>query len=220
MTIQRNNIEEVVSSFLQERDAYGRYASFDYCYNYFNPNQPNHFSNNIEVSCYYLGFYLASWGMFRGSSFLLNKSVKALEKVILYIAKLDREAWAYDAGTLSENSDHIIEIYENIKENLVPAKSTHRTLVTKVMLGVFGSVPAYDRFFVNTFKGIFSDRCAFSTFSNKSLKCIDDFYTSNESCIDKLFQKTTTLSFNGTNESYNYKRSKIIDMYGFTTSKN
>lgn len=31
---------------------------------------------NIQLSCLYLGFYLASWGMLRASSVLLQRSVK------------------------------------------------------------------------------------------------------------------------------------------------
>lgn len=50
-----------------------RYTSFDYCYNYFLTT--NDLEKDIERSCLTLGFYLASWGMFRGSSFLLQKSL-------------------------------------------------------------------------------------------------------------------------------------------------
>ncbi|EKM28037.1 hypothetical protein VCHENC02_6024, partial [Vibrio harveyi] len=37
---------------------------------------------DMEKSCLALGFYLASWGMFRGSSFMLEKSAKNFENLV------------------------------------------------------------------------------------------------------------------------------------------
>ncbi len=51
-----------------------RNSSFDYCYNYFRSNNAEAILRDKEKSCAILGFYLASWGMMRGSSFLLQKS--------------------------------------------------------------------------------------------------------------------------------------------------
>ena len=57
-----------------------RSASFDYCFNYFQSfreedkigelAEPSH----MEVSTLQLAFFLASWGMLRGSSFLLERA--------------------------------------------------------------------------------------------------------------------------------------------------
>ncbi len=49
-----------------------RYASFDYCFNYFQSfRELGNISAlagpaNVQLSCLQLGFYLASWGMLRG----------------------------------------------------------------------------------------------------------------------------------------------------------
>lgn len=62
------NLEQLVIDFKNEsQEKNHRYTSFDYCYNYFHPT--NNSKQDIEKSCLVLGFYLASWGMFRGSSF-------------------------------------------------------------------------------------------------------------------------------------------------------
>src|SRR6266536_362827 len=73
-----------------------RSASFDYCFNYFqsfreedkieNLAEPSH----MEGSCLQLAFYLASWGMLRGSSFLLEKSVRFYQPLIRGIATFDK----------------------------------------------------------------------------------------------------------------------------------
>jgi hypothetical protein len=38
------------------------------------------------MSCLQIGFYLASWGMMRGSSFLLEKSVRNFSNLIIAIS--------------------------------------------------------------------------------------------------------------------------------------
>lgn len=74
-----------------------RYASFDYCYNYFQSFRESgnisdlKNSQNIQTSCLHLGFYLASWGMLRGSSFLLEKSAKFYQPLIETVAEPSKE---------------------------------------------------------------------------------------------------------------------------------
>jgi len=73
----RKDIETAVNKYKSQSNPDDRYTSFDYCYNYFRTT--NDLTQDIEKSCLVLGFYLASWGMFRGSSFLLQKSIKHFE---------------------------------------------------------------------------------------------------------------------------------------------
>ena len=73
----RKDIETAVNKYKSQSNPDDRYISFDYCYNYFRTT--NDLTQDIEKSCLVLGFYLASWGMFRGSSFLLQKSIKHFE---------------------------------------------------------------------------------------------------------------------------------------------
>lgn len=216
MNYYRENIESVVLDFKSSRDGMSRYASYDYCFNHFNSVENNKLTDDMEKSCLALGFYLASWGMFRGSSFLLGKSVKTFVPVIEYIAELDESVWQIDAGNLNHNYDQVIEIYNKIKEALISGNNAHLTLITKIMLGIFGCVPAYDRFFIKSFNEIFVGRCGFSCFNKTSLSCIYDFYTANQEVIDVCSKQTSTLGFYDSTSNFLYKKSKIIDMYGFT----
>jgi hypothetical protein len=220
MNIEQTDFEKQVSSFIKNREANDRYASYDYCYNHFHPKNRVSIKNDIEKSCLSLGFYLASWGMFRGSSFLLKKSVKHFEPLIEYISELNPEAWEIDAHNLNEKHEQLIEVYKKVCELLIPAGCAHLTLATKIMLGVFGSVPAYDRFFINTFKEIFQGDCSFTRFSKNSLLCINKFYLVNQEPIEVLAKNISTLNFNGKSAEYNYTRSKVIDMYGFSKGLN
>jgi hypothetical protein len=86
--MKQNDIEEIVGKFISLRNAEHRYSSFDYCYNYFYKNSD--LTKDMEKSCFELAFYLASWGMFRGSSFLLQKSAKYFVKTVEYINSLEK----------------------------------------------------------------------------------------------------------------------------------
>jgi len=216
MQLQRNDITKIVGNFEEKYSPCGRYASFDYCYNYFHPSNNNDLTKNIEQSCLALGFYLASWGMFRGSSFMLEKSSKHFEPLVGYIASLPDNAWSIDANNFNnENIDFLIEQYNDIKEILIQDKHSHLTLVTKIMLGVFASVPAYDRFFTKSFGDIFKGDCGFTAFNKKSLQRIYAFYCSNQFEINKIDLNTVDF-VSGEKTNLKYTNSKIIDMYGFT----
>lgn len=212
----------VLELFYSQNIPTHRYTSFDYCYNFFNNSTYKELESNIEKSCLHLAFYLASWGMLRGSSFLLEKSIKHYEPLIHYIIKLKKEdhiIWKIDIDTYTDkNIDSIIEIYKNIQNLIIPndSKNRHIVLVTKIMLGIFGCIPAYDKYFTDTFKKIFENRCGFTTVNKESLLCLKDFYLNNKLAIDDLHHKIKTIDFETENiSSINYSKAKIIDMYGF-----
>ncbi|PYS60059.1 MAG: hypothetical protein DMF74_19710 [Acidobacteria bacterium] len=190
-----------------------RYSSFDYCFNYFQTfrdegriqelSQPA----QIQASCLQLGFYLASWGMLRGSSFLLEKSVKFYEPLIEGIATFDNRAWAVDADSYGANNIRLLlDCREMIKESLGWEHRPSDTLITKIMLGVFGNVPAFDDYFRKGF-GVHS-------FGKNSLNRIADFYEKNKSAIDR--NDIYTLDYaSGEFTKRKYTKAKIIDMVGF-----
>ncbi len=211
------DINKYIEDYKKTTGKTDRYTSFDYCYNYFKNNTNEYIKTNIEQSCLHLGFYLASWGMLRGSSFLLQKSVKHYEPTILYISDLPEKIWEIDVDNYTEvNIQIILKIYSDIKTLLVKEKSQDRTLVTKALLGIFGFIPAFDSYFVKTFKLISNGTNGFSSVNKKSLKLISDFYTANKIEIDRLASRTKTIDFKtGKNTEINYTKAKIIDMYGF-----
>ncbi len=97
-----------------------------------------------------IAFYLASWGMFRGSSKLRNYHWKALSPV----TDLARGARQSLRGiSLQEAAEKIKEVFE-FRDNLsvclklaLPDVSRTDTLLSKISLGALGCLPAYDRFF-------------------------------------------------------------------------
>ena len=122
----------------------------------------------MEVSCLHLGFYLASWGMLRGSSDLLQRSARHLVPVIETVADAPARLWDLDLdGYDHEGIDLVYRTAVDVRRALRPVEESD-ILVTKVMLGVFGCVPAFDTYFKKGF-GV-------STFSQGSLRRVGEFY--------------------------------------------
>ena len=166
----------------------------------------------MQMSCLQLGFYLASWGMMRGSSFLLEKSVLHYSNLIKAISKMDPLLWEIDVATYTdENIKTLLECKEQIIEAMKTDETPTDTLVTKVMLGVFANIPAFDTYSNKSFKVY--------KFNEKSLIKIRDFYNKNSDIIDSFTIFTYEFSqFNDNNEKetdIQYTKAKLIDMCGF-----
>lgn len=166
-------------------------------------------SINVQLSCLQIGFYLASWGMLRGSSFLLQKSVKHYEQLISMISKMPKVYWEIDLDSYSdENISRLLDLRKYILGSLGENDEyASTTLVTKIMLGIFGNAPALDDNFCKGF--------GFSKyFSGSLLQKISDFYQTNKEEFDKHRIKTIDFS-TGMETARFYTKAKLIDMVGF-----
>src|SRR5690349_1631304 len=67
-------IHEKISAYFGKvaGDPHHRYRSWEHCYRYFREVTPSGITAQRETAALQLGFYLASWGMYRGSTFLLQ----------------------------------------------------------------------------------------------------------------------------------------------------
>ncbi|MFD3156673.1 hypothetical protein ACFIJ5_07395 [Haloimpatiens sp. FM7330] len=195
------------------KDKNGRYKSWEHCFKYFNENKNKGGDENIvEVLCLHLAFYLASWGMYRGSSFLLQKDYKVHHEAVLEILKEKyKPLWNIKCSDLidRENLELIFEakkelkdIYINNRKNIDDHKEVSDILITKILMGTFGCVPAYDRFFV---KGIKTYKVAGSIFNEKSIDNLAKFYIANYEQFEKCRQE---ISRNGVE----YSQMKLLDM--------
>ncbi len=207
------NIIENLSQFKKNCGPCDRYASFDYCFNYFQgfKNKSEIASpKNIQNSCLHLGFYLASWGMLVRKSFLLQKSIKFYEPLIKYIASTECNVWNIDVSNYTDtNIELLIKCKEKIIDSLGCSNAkTWDTLVTKIMLGVFGNVPAFDT--------NFRTGSNLGTFNKHALQEIYSFYNENKKIISDKATKIKTFEYDS-GEAGNrfYTEAKIIDMIFF-----
>jgi hypothetical protein len=196
-----------------------RYKSWEHCYSYFMDDIDQ---KDIDISCLHLSFYLASWGMYRGSSFLLWKDYRIHTDVVEKLFE-NKHFQKFDFSTIKENDlDKIIDLTNWIKnwykENIKTVNGEEKpvnatdTLVTKIMLGTLACIPAYDRYFID---GMRSLGINYSKLSKKNFKAVVDYYKENETEFLKAQKKIHEKS------GINYPAMKLVDMYfweiGFQT---
>ncbi|MDO4263073.1 MAG: hypothetical protein Q4C67_02635 [Deinococcus sp.] len=203
-----------IAAFLGHRQPEDREASFDYCYNYFQSFresqqlsqlcEPEH----LPQACLHLGFYLASWGMFRGKAFLLGRSARHYIPLIEVIAATPEEVWAIDIDEYSaENVARLLSYERQIAAALTQGIEAQAsvTLTTKVMLGVFGNVPALDTF---VFNGLAAETGVKAwQLDAKALAALSQYYAAHRHIFDA--QSIHTLDF-----LRRLGPSKIVGEYG------
>jgi hypothetical protein len=204
------NIDSNLKAFLDHRAPEARYASFDYCFNSFQDARDAAETDRLAdedrrlQSCLQLGFYLASWGMMRASGDFYKRSVRDLVPVVEQIAAEPASTWDLDDHSLTANADEVLVVSRRIRNSF--SINASDILVTKTMLGVFGCVPAFDRFFRSGF--------GCSTLCRAALVRIGKFYDDNHAEIDG--QGIFTLNFDtGEDTERRYPSAKIIDMVFF-----
>ena len=214
----RLRVERFAGGPLSRGVAGARSQSYDHCYNYFAAcPQP---TADLEKSCAVLGFYLASWGMYRGSTYLFkNTSSQHFVPLISYIENQRTLLRGIDVdGYDQQHIDVLVEAYRRIRELVLPAQHTALTLVTKILAGVFGCAPAFDTYFVKGMRSVFSGRDgrSFGSFSPQALRLLYALYLDNKSLVDTLALKSTTVGFpGGASGGLPLTRAKVLDMYGF-----
>lgn len=186
-----------------------RYLSWEHCYQYFiDPNVEN------DKASLHLAFYLASWGMYRGSSFLLWKDYRIHTEVVKKILSVRDYFLNIDfKKSTEEDLKEILALCNFVKnwytENTGTINGENRNtepsqiLISKILLGTLGCVPAYDRFFL---AGLDYQSISPKTLSIKGLSALVDFYRSNSDEFDVLQRKIRI----GTTP---YPVMKLVDMY-------
>ena len=143
-----NEVDEILKKFFDEwkNDDHSRYLSWEHCYLFFKENSKQILADEkmLDLASLNLAFYLASWGMYRGSSNLLQKDYKIHTELIKTLLK--KLAYLWDETITWEQLDKANKIVKlHYQDNGVTPTDT---LITKVLMGIFGCVPAYDRYFI------------------------------------------------------------------------
>ncbi|WP_435645236.1 hypothetical protein [Butyricicoccus porcorum] len=196
------------------KDTHGRYRSWEYCYYTFYKARTAQ-TVDVDYLSLQLAFYLASWGMYRGSSFLLQKDYKihipVVEEVlkprydILFGLKCEDLLDEKVQALLMELVQALSEYYDSVRTSVKGPgikNSISETLVTKTLMGTMGCAPAYDRYFI---AGIKNRKVATGNFNVKSLLQLAQFYQEN---VDVLEKARHDLALN----DIFYPQMKLIDM--------
>ena len=196
------------------RDENGRSRSWEHCYRVFRDARTDP-SPDYDYLSLHLAFYLASWGMYRGSSFLLQKDYKVLSPIVEKVLKPEYDCLFGLACTDVRNDDvraQLMKLYDDIADYFWPIRNevagrvvgsqVSQVLITKILLGTLGCVPAYDRFFVD---GIKKHKVTTQEYSLKSVLRLVDFYEEHNDRLEEARRGMRT-------EDLTYPQMKLLDM--------
>jgi hypothetical protein len=205
-----------------------RYKTWDNCHKYFvnlyKSNKDKLFDDlsecEQEMSLLQLGYYLASWGMYRGSSFVLQYDNSIYKEVIsiLLNSKYDK-LWDLSFECIKQDAKGVQELLVDLRDSIMKSlyeyrhysvykgklvetskdeKELSQTLVTKILLGTLCCCPAYDTYFCSAIGGSYN-----SFFDDKKI-------------LNLLYIVSQNDIFNKLSQKYNYPVMKIVDMAYFT----
>ena len=191
-----------------------RYRSWEHCYGYFHRTTPQAIAADRDHAALQLGFYLASWGMYRGSSFLLQHAYTVHRGIIdQLVGPQFSVLWEQEFGG-GDNDAKLVPIIREairaVREAYRPfapaaeARQASDTLVTKVLLGTLGCLPACDRYFIEGFK---SAKFRYSYLNARFVERVLQFCQDN---LRDLREEQTRIEHTG---GVYYPLMKLVDMY-------
>ncbi|WP_189484340.1 hypothetical protein [Asticcacaulis endophyticus] len=195
--------EEVIGRYVgtPEREI-RRYRSWSLFYYFFNgPDQDrSHYSPHLAA-------YLASWGMYRGSSELLRAHDYTVHDGAIDIIRQYPMLNEADLSTYTNiGTGALFQLIEALRKHYKDRGVTPTdTLISKILLSCLACVPAYDTFF----KAGVLDRCGIAGDFLKR-ECFEDFLVALEG-----FQTPQRNCHQG----QEYPFFKLVDMYFFQAGK-
>ena len=192
----------------------GRSRSWEHCYREFRDARTDP-SPDCDYLSLHLAFYLASWGMYRGSCFIFHKDYKVHTPIVEEILKPEydclfglactdvrnNDVWAQ----LKKLSDYISYYFRRIRKEVrgrAVASSVSPVLITKILMGTLGCVPAYDRFFEEGAKYLGLEK---KSYNEDSLLELADIYEAHNDPLEEARRGMRT-------DDLIYPQMKLLDM--------
>lgn len=192
----------------------GRSRSWEHCYRVFRDARTDP-SPDYDYLSLHLAFYLASWGMYRGSCFIFQKDYKVHTPIVEKVLKPEYDCLFGLACAdvrepevklmLDTVSDYIADHFDPIREKIAGREVTtpvSPVLITKILMGTLGCVPAYDRFFID---GIKKHKVTTGEYNLKSVLRLVDFYEAHNDRLEEARRGMQT-------EDLAYPQMKLLDM--------
>ena len=213
LTTNISQFNKNLCRYMQDSESeLSRYRSWEHCYVQFQTAFKNCYTDR-DMLCLWLAWYLASWGMLHHSK-LLNRSYKIHKPIVDILLDLDKsylkslnnlkcQEWLDDSDNCQDKLNKLYKQIHNCYEAL--GISATDTLVTKVLLGTLGCVPAFDNLFK---KGISGKTWHRKTLATDYITALCKFYIKNEKSIKKVCQSFHSKKHN----TILYPQMKILDM--------
>ena len=192
----------------------GRSRSWEYCYRVFRDARTDP-SPDYDYLSLHLAFYLASWGMYRGSCFIFQKDYKVHTPIVEEVLKPEYDCLFGLACTDLRNDDvceQLMELSGDIADDFRPirnevagrevASPVSPVLITKILMGTLGCVPAYDRFFEEGARHLGLEK---KSYNKDSLRELADFYEEHNDRLEEARRGMQT-------DDLIYPQMKLLDM--------
>lgn len=171
-----------------------REFSWSYCYKAFAEFRRKKLTEkDADYLALHLTTYLANWGMYRGSSFLLKETNYKVHIPVVKILLSDKYEQLQNLCDVEK-----VELLDELKREINvyykgqrtdSGKDITDTLFTKILLGTIGCVPAYDTNLCIALKLLGISR----TVNKKSVTQIIGLYRNNKDAFDVLAEKATMI---------------------------
>lgn len=217
-----------------EDAAVNRELAWDLCYLHFLTSPLD--ASSRELDRMHLGMFLASWGMYRGSGFLGQRTNllhydAAIDVITQYSGELTEtgERGLHRVGGLhsfdvpqyprtkrdSEACALFDEAWVELERALLPEGGTSLTLVTKVMLGVWGCIPAFDGYFQEARKALKEPGDpGFSRANTAALAALRGFYEKHREPFDGIRNEVGVIDpRTAQRASHPLPLGKVLDMF-------
>ena len=192
----------------------GRSRSWEHCYRVFRDARTDP-SPDYDYLSLHLAFYLASWGMYRGSCFIFQKDYKVHTPIVEKVLKPEYDCLFGLACTDLRNDDvreQLMELSADIADYFDPIREEVKgrvveypvspVLITKILLGTLGCVPAYDTLFE---KGVRHLGLKERNYNEDSLLELADFYEAHNDRLEEARRGMRT-------DDLIYPQMKLLDM--------
>ena len=192
----------------------GRSRSWEHCYRVFRDARTGP-SPDYDYLSLHLAFYLASWGMYRGSCFIFQKDYKVHTPIVEKVLKPEYDCLFGLACTDVRNDDvraQLMELSADIADYFDPIREEVKgrvvkfpvspVLITKILLGTLGCVPAYDTFFE---KGVRHLGLKEKDYNEDSLLELAKFYEAHNDRLEEARRGMWT-------DDLIYPQMKLLDM--------
>ena len=214
-----------VNNFIKKSKQYkSSERSWEHCYNAFKEIRLQY--SNVpfcqlnertrQFICLHLGFYLASWGMYRGDTLIRQFDYTVHEEAIrllfepkynkLWDATIDN----LDSDLIGQLCVEMGEVYEKARKERAKDnfKKPTTTLVTKILMGTMACIPAYDQYFYEGIREYIQSNAIIFKINNFDTNQINKQKIANSILFLKnLWKNNIKTSINS------YPEMKLIDMY-------
>ena len=221
--MQKLSIQSLIQNFYSSHiddPIRNRFKSWEHCHKAFIEAHKKGYENlnedDIKLLCLHLSFCLASFGMYRGSSFLIESDYLANKSVVeLIFEPIYEPLWDFNPANSDINlahellfnetfgvynrikndcyldSDYLIVIEDNKKISKRKANKPSSILITKILMITFGCIPAFDTLVSKTIgpnpKKIFRAICEYVKTDPGNFVCkSNDVYYPPMRCLDIL----------------------------------